>query len=212
MTDSKPSATSYSKNPRDGCLESFERSVYEQPIWREVTDKDAFQLPTTWRDWLLDQGSLTARLENLCSGELAVNVLSQDWQLPFNSEDQMLALRPQETALVREVLLVCSGLPWVYARSVIPRQALEHAMHARYCLDDTPLGAWLFSEPSMTRGVIEIARVTGDYLGAFKQSKDSRRMWGRRSVFCVQNQPLLVTEIFLPSFSASDCQKTDRTL
>lgn len=172
-----------------------------EPGWRVITSEQACQLPELWRDWLLHQGSLTARLRQRCAGQLSVEVLSQDWRVPCRSERRHLALERYQTALVREVILSGHGHPWVYARSIIPSAALECALTPGYTLDEQPLGAWLFAEPSMTRGAIEVAEVTADYLGAFKLSSGVGSLWARRSVFCVHAKPLLVTEVFLPSLN-----------
>ena len=172
-----------------------------EPGWRVITSEQACQLPEPWRDWLLHQGSLTARLRKRCAGQLSVEVLSQDWRVPLSSERRHLALERHQTALVREVILSGRGHPWVYARSIIPSAALECALTPGYTLDEQPLGAWLFGEPSMTRGAIEVAEVTTDYLGAFQFCNGVGRLWARRSVFCVHAKPLLVTEVFLPSLN-----------
>ncbi|MDE0762035.1 MAG: chorismate--pyruvate lyase family protein [Cellvibrionales bacterium] len=172
-----------------------------EPGWRVITSEQVCQLPEPWRDWLLHQGSLTARLQQRCAGQLSVEVLSQDWRVPLRSEQRHLALEPHQTALVREVVLSGHGHPWVYARSIIPSAAFECALTPGHTLDEQPLGAWLFGEPSMTRGAIEVAEVTADYLGAFQLRSGVGSMWARRSVFCVHDKPLLVTEVFLPSLN-----------
>ena len=179
-----------------------------EPEWRVIASERGSGLPKPWRDWLLHHGSLTARLQQRCAGQLTVEVLSQDWRVPVSSEQRHLALEPEQTALVREVVLSGNGDPWVYARSIIPKATFECALKPGHELGDEPLGAWLFSEPSMTRGAIEVAKVTRDYLIAFQPSHYVCQMWARRSVFRVRAKPLLVIEVFLPalndSFGVSD--------
>ena len=136
------------------------------------------------------------------AGEFSVQVLNQSLQLPRLSEMRALALPPRRLALIREVILFGSGQPWVYARSVIPLSTLTGRLRKLRHLDSRPLGALLFSDPSMRREPVEIACHTGSNsqmpmaLGDFQDP-----MWGRRSVFRLDNKPLLVSEIFLPSFT-----------
>ena len=69
-------------------------------------------------------------------------------------------------------------------------------------LGTNPLGAWLFSQPSLYRGVMQIALVQSEHMPALNPKLASNSMWGRRSMFFVLDKPILVTEIFLPRFEA----------
>ena len=117
-----------------------------------------------WRDWLLDRGSLTKRLIDASDNQLTVQVLSQRTEMARPSEILALSLPPRQRALVREVLLLANGEPWVYARSVIPLTTLTGRLRALRHLDNRPLGALLFNDPSMTRQPIEVATIVPDTL------------------------------------------------
>ena len=154
-----------------------------------------------WRDWLLDKGSLTKRLIAASDGQLTVQVLSQGIEIPRPSEMLALSLPPRQRALIREVLLLGNEQPWVYARSVIPLTTLTGRLRSLRHLDSRPLGALLFNDPSMTRQPIEVAAISPGTLWLPDVLNLSEvTLWGRRSVFCLDQKPLLVAEIFLPAF------------
>lgn len=105
-------------------------------------------------------------------------------------------------AVIREVVLYGKDQPWVYARSVLPLSSLTGHLRRLRKFDNRPLGALLFAEPSMRRGKLEIASIHPSQvalpaaLGVFDAP-----LWGRRSVFYLTGKPLLVSEIFLPTFT-----------
>lgn len=163
-------------------------------------------MPAGLSDWLLDRASLTLRLQQLCPGRFRVQVLSQVREIPGPGEAQVLGIKPREMAMVRQVLLLCGGTPWIYARSVIPVTSLRGKLQRLAGLGARPLGGVLFADPGMSRGIVELAEImpgqavyaaaTGHLLQA------PAAVWGRRSVFRIAGKPLLVSEIFLPDFPA----------
>ena len=163
---------------------------------------DGGKVPAELREWLLDSGSLTQRLQQASDGQLSVQVLSQSLQIPRFSERQALALAPRRLALIREVLLLGRGVPWVYARSVIPLQTLTGRLRKLRRLDNKPLGALLFSDPTMTREPLEWSCIPANSSRPLIPQLPPlhQPLWGRRSVFKLSAKPLLVCEIFLPSF------------
>ena len=152
-------------------------------------------------DWLVHVGSLTERLRSRCP-RFAVELLRQDLALPCPDETRVLGLRPGRRAWVREVALLCGGRPAVFAHSVLPQAGLRSGWHLVGGLGNRPLGALLFSDPLIERTPFAFnrldarhplhataARVAGRSAGAF---------WARRSAFCRNGAPILVTEVFLP--------------
>lgn len=159
--------------------------------------------PPLW-DWLLDSGSLTHRLRRRC-GAFRVAVRRQCWERPTPDERKVLGMRAAERALIREVHLLCGDTPWVYARTVMPVSSLRGPRRRLMHLGDKPLGAALFADPHLRRGVLEVARLRpGEALYERAGSRDAEVIWGRRSVFRLQGRPLLVTEIFLPALLQRD--------
>jgi chorismate lyase len=161
------------------------------------------RIPPPARHWLLDSGSLTDRLRRACEDEVRVRVLNQSWQRPLPSERRALGLGASRWALIRQVLLVCGGVPWVFARTVIPAHSLHGPRRRLARLGERPLGAVLFADRTMRRGVLELAAL-GPGEPLFELATDGLEarppgVWGRRSVFRLSGHPLLVCEVFLPA-------------
>ncbi len=168
------------------------------PRWRHQQARAPLAIPPPWRPWLLDQGSLTARLVAASGGDFRVQVLAQALRRPAREERVALGLPERQVALVREVLLRGRDEPWVYARSVVPLAVL----HGRYGflrrLGTQPLGALLFRDAGIRRGAIEVTRrAPPRFLPAVVEDGPA---WVRRSLFYLDRQPLLVAEMFLPGF------------
>ncbi len=154
-------------------------------------------MPRHWQRWLEDRGSLTRRLIAASGGDFRVEILRQFIGQPTFAEARAVRLGNRRRALIREVLLIGNGVPWVFARSVLPLATLTgRRRHLRH-LDDRPLGQVLFSDNSMHRGPVEVARIASATLPL---ALPAARLWGRRSVFRLDGKPLLVAEIFLPDF------------
>ena len=178
----------------------YSRSILFQrePAWRPAS---AHHAPADVRSWLLESGSLTARLRRVAGAGFGVRLLRQEWGKPFAGESALLALPPRRSALLREVLLHCEGKPLVLARTVIPPVALhgEHSGLAR--LGDRPLGEVLFTYRGLERTRLELARIApADWLHAvvLEYGVDAP-VWGRRSLYQVDEMSLSVCEFFLPS-------------
>lgn len=183
---------------------AFAAHHHHEPCWQDAR-QIAWQLNRWQRDWLLDSGSLTARLRRKSQGQLSVTILRQQLLYPYLSEARLLGIPLKKLALVREVLLSGGDTPWVFARSVLPLTTLSGRLRRLRKLDNRPLGELLFREPGMRRGEIQVARVGCDnrYLPlAFKHQHliGNQRLWGRRSKFYLDDKPLLVSEVFLDTF------------
>ena len=163
-------------------------------------------IPAELGSWLLDPASLTLRLQQLCSGQFRVRVVSQAWGRPCPDEARALGVDGAGRAIIRQVQLLCDQAPWIFARTVIPAVSLRGRLQRLAHLGSRPLGAMLFADPGMQRGVVELARILpgqalfDEALGHVQQHPPE--IWGRRSVFRLAGRPLLVSEIFLPGFPA----------
>ncbi|MCP3870615.1 MAG: chorismate lyase [Gammaproteobacteria bacterium] len=157
--------------------------------------------------WLRDRGSLTARIKRACSGGcFRVLVRRQGWGRPLYSEVRLLGMRQGGWAIIREVELLCDGVPWVFARSLIPAVSLKGGARRLSLLGDRPLGELLFSEPGMRRGQIQVARLLPRhrlFTTAVGHQPAPEEIWGRRTLFYLDDYPLLVNEIFLPGIPES---------
>lgn len=156
------------------------------------------ELPTSpLKDWLLASGSLTQKLKSHCS-EFEVRILGEDILSPFDSE-----FPSQSQAWIREVLLCLDGIPWVFARTLVPGTMLDSLQSNFLTLGTRPLGELLFTSGEFTPGKIEIGQFTPcTTLAALITSLDQpsdQILWGRRRYFSHRQQQLIVSEIFLPA-------------
>lgn len=180
----------------------------DNPRWFPLQRHIHQAVPAWILPWLSDGSSLTARILEHCDGPFRVELIHQWRGKPMAGEAQFLGIKPGRVALIREVRLHCSDSPWVYARSVIPLDTLNGPGRKLGNLGVKPLGAVLFADRRIKRDRMELARVRpGDLIFEHALGKDNRgedhkgveELWGRRSLFRVQQAPLLVSEWFLPA-------------
>ncbi len=167
-------------------------------IWQQqVTEK----LSDTLNSWLYDPTSLTARLKKHCH-QFHVEVIGEHIEACHHHEAKD-AIVAGEQVLVREVLLYCDNSPQVFARSLLPLKSLTGAEQQLAHLGDQPLGQVLFNNPKLARQSIEIAKFTQQNSVALLATKLQLTMqhdlWGRRSLFILNNKPIMVAEVFLPN-------------
>jgi chorismate--pyruvate lyase len=163
-------------------------SSLRQQHWLKLSPMPSSLLPRKFSSWLLDKGSLTLRLKNLAPGSFSVKLLYTGFARASVSEASALNINFREQVYIREVALCIGNKPYVFARSVIPRSTLTGIERQLLWLREKPLGEFLFTHKNMSRGAIEV-----------KQGEvNTRTSWARRSIFTVNNKPLLVSEYFLP--------------
>jgi chorismate--pyruvate lyase len=161
-----------------------------------------FRIPREIRHWLTDSGSLTRRLRAR-SVEFRVRPVATGLACPNPDELTVLGLQRGARAYVREVQLICDGVPVVFAHSVLPIASLRGGWNGVTRLGTRPLGDALFNNPRIRRRPLEYRCLQSDH-PLFRSLRegvtiDGSRMWARRSLFCLMGRPLLVTEVFLPS-------------
>lgn len=170
------------------------------PSWRPCHQFSSVALPASRRSWLLDDGSLTARLIAQGGSTFRVLRLAQYWQVPMASERSLLSVPERQLALIREVSLELAGKPVVYARSVFPVDSISGGLRHLRQLKNRSLGSILFRYSGMRRSPFELALLSGrsTYLPA--NLHQGQQVWARRSRFDVNRKPLLVSEVFLSDF------------
>lgn len=161
----------------------------------------AFTLTPAQSSWLLETDSLTARLKSK-SSHFHLRLLSEvESELPVLLQLK-LQLRLQsdlantERAVLREVILNCDQQAMVYAQSWLPHSTLQ-AIAPLAELGEQPLGEFIFRHPALQRGPIELARLESQKL-RLNDACPQAEIWARRSVFLLDQHPLLVVEAFLP--------------
>jgi len=172
---------------------------YESPqaaavAWLPYSQLANIDQPTL--DWLFDEGSLTRRLTRLSLAHFSVTPLFEGWQPLRDDECLALGIVPGAEGWVREVYLRGHGEPWVFARSVASRSALERGGLDLETLGSRSLGELLFCDQAFVRHPIEVSTYPQRWLPA-EAAHDG--LWGRRSRFERDGLDLLVAEVFLPA-------------
>ena len=157
----------------------------------------------TLRRWLLDTGSLTERLQQHC-GEFAVHKIGQGNAPLYANEQRWLPAGVNQRWQVREVLLCADHTPWVFARSVLPETLLQGELAN---LGAQPLGKRLFNDARFVRSEFELCQIppAAFHFGAYanaspanaRQTNAPPTLWGHRSRFHLNDDYIIVAEVFL---------------
>jgi chorismate lyase len=158
-----------------------------------------------YRAWLIDRGSLTQRLQSK-SRRFHVRALALSRAKPQIDEAQILSIPLQQSALLREVLLLDQDKPLVFAHSVLPDKSMRGDWLGFRRLGNKPLGAALFSDPKVTRTPLMYKKINAQHM-LYRQAIQHLEappisLWARRSVFQLNSglvrHAIMVTEVFLP--------------
>jgi chorismate lyase len=157
-------------------------------------------LSGAYQKWLIDNGSLTARLKVRYADFAVQPVLLKNAKV-FTDESALLGLKANQHALIREVLLMGNNQPVVFAHSVLPRASLRGAWKRFGKLGNKPLGAALFANPKVKRTPLEYKKLSACNPISMRVSEhlktSPKALWARRSIFSLNCAKILVTEVFL---------------
>jgi chorismate--pyruvate lyase len=103
--------------------------------------------------------------------------------------------------LIREVLLYAGETPLILARTVLPEPTIKIAQRNLSHLGTRPLGEVIFAYPDLERRQREFSCTTTDYWSSMvhHEFNVAKPISGRRTLYAIHNQPLLVSEFFLPA-------------
>ncbi|HAB45790.1 MAG TPA: chorismate lyase [Gammaproteobacteria bacterium] len=182
-------------------LEANRSSILEIIDWQPAHGGILVQMPENLGPWLIDNGSLTRKLVALSKDQFEVQVLRQEVATPGAAEANALKMTQQTPVMIREVVLKGRGRPWVFARSILPMTTMTGRLAGLRTLSNQPLGELLFQDPSMTREPLEAACLPARILSVpAALAAGDEPLWARRSVFFLDQKPLLVSEVFLSEF------------
>lgn len=154
------------------------------------------------RWWLTHQESLTRLLQARCE-HFRVEPTIQTLAAACFDELTVMNLRRHNRVLVREVYLRCDETPVVFAHSIVKREHLKSAWRGLSRLGNRSLGTMLFTNPLIQRTPLAFKNLkpTHPLFERACEQLPSRptNLWARRSLFVLQQQPILVTEVFLPA-------------
>jgi chorismate--pyruvate lyase len=163
-------------------------------------------IPSAMREWLTDEGSLVLRLRAAGATQPRVTVLHQTWTYPLADERDALRIPHRCYALIREILISNADQPLIFARTIFPKQTLTGPQRLLGHLGTRTLGSVLFKHPQLTRSDFEVAYIKPAQSWhrhiATHHPIHEAALWARRSQFFIKQKPMLVTEVFLPAFSA----------
>lgn len=170
--------------------------------WQIVKPQLFDDYPEAPWSWILEQGSLTHRLQEGCPDSFNLQLLGETAVNLSDTEAALLDSLPDAPARVREVYLACGETPCIYAYSLIPFTTLQGGGSYLAKLGTRPLGDALFSDPLLVRGPIEVVKLNPgqfNFTNALREIEPfDNLLWGRRSVFNTGGDSLLVCEFFLP--------------
>lgn len=156
------------------------------------------QLTRVQSEWLLETGSLTAKLKQTFS-RFSVRVLSEK-RIHLSEQQASVLGTKQQIALCREVILYGDEKPRVYAQSWIPLEQLaDNSLFLN--LGERPLGEFIFQHPNLVRQDLMITQFSaGSQLCSLLHdlSLEIADVSARRSVFHLADLKLMVCEAFLP--------------
>lgn len=168
-------------------------------LWRDTSADLLIDIPEALRRWILLDTSMTVELRRCFRSDIAVRVLRQERDALQAGEAALLGTE-QGRGEVREVALQAGDKSLLAARTVHVSRRLRQQLRL---LGQRPLGEWLFDSGAPHREARQFAllgpesplapmarQAAGSALGA---------CWARRTLFTVDGQRLLVTEIFLPA-------------
>lgn len=171
-----------------------------EPTWKHNRPGLRRNLPSDVGSWVYEPGSLTKRLRDYYGKRFAVSILFHQWKPAFLSESRLLHAPEQHYHLIREVLLHAEDKPLILARTILPTKTIKIAKRNLSHLGTRPLGEVIFAYPDLERLQLEICSAApNDWSqGLREQIAIEQAVWGRRTIYAIQKQPLLVSEFFLP--------------
>ena len=169
-------------------LKTNYQNLIRRAVWQPVRSTALLSVPEAWHTWLMDRGSLTTRLTEYASGEFRVRLLSERWARPWAYEARKLELPPHACARIREVELLCSGIPVVFARSVLPLEVILRNKRTLVGMGEKPLGHLLFKSGRLRRNRRDITQI---------KTNNGTPVFGRATVYEYNRQDVLVQEFFV---------------
>jgi chorismate lyase len=171
-----------------------------EPHWFENRPGTRHYLPEQVQSWTYEPGSLTQRLRNCYGNAVTVKILFHQWRTPFLSERRLLKLPEHGYNLTREVMLHANGTPLILARTIIPATTIKVAHRNLSHLGTRPLGEVIFSYPKLERRELDVTLIKPPNWSpsAIAEAGIQQPIWGRRTVYAIRHQPMLVSEFFLP--------------
>lgn len=172
----------------------------QEPQWKTSHPGIKQTLPDDVKSWVYETSSLTRRLRDFYGKAVTVEILFHRWRPAFLSECLLLKLPHQQYNLIREVLLHADGKPLILARTILPEKTIKIAKRNLSHLGTRPLGEVIFSYPKLERLDLNICQIKPNQWmqSLSKKVQINQKIWGRRTVYAIHQQQMLVSEFFMP--------------
>lgn len=162
--------------------------------WVSNVSEIAYQPTANIQLWLTKPYILSHALKRVCK-HFTLQLLAQGFaEAPLDDKTLIESYYIQSSGFlcfVREVQLLGDGLPLTYGRVTIPDETYHRHYDLFSTLDDKPIGEkMLYGNPDVRRSAFEYAFLP------------EKNRWGRRSVFFIKEDPLLITELIEPTIPA----------
>ncbi len=152
-----------------------------------IHHEDEFKkLSPTAKEWLFYRKSLTERLVKYIP-DITFHVIS-DVENTFadSAAQKALDITPETKTRIRKIEWCLNEKTLIEATVAIPHASITPETNVLSTIGNMPIGKVLFTDPDLKRS---------DFVFYFEKNK-----WIRESIFTFKNKPLMVREIFLPSF------------
>ena len=160
--------------------------------WHDIARIRA-EIPEAYRAWIHLPGSLTKALRER-SEKFSVDVLAQEHLYLSTPLDGFEGRSGPVAYFSRKVLLKHGDIPWVAAHTLIPETSLRNGLSQLTKLENKPLGELLFTASGVHKDMLQACQTESG--------------WGRRARYHLHQQPLLVTEFFLPELIKHEHKRT----
>jgi chorismate--pyruvate lyase len=157
---------------------------------------------------------LTSRLRAVCE-EFRIVVHQNRFEKVCPDETFLLSNGNGATAFVREVSLVCDGVPLVFGHSILMTRELKFLAQSFRQAGNNSIGAILFACPDIRRGPIYFKRINRQHAlharsVAALGEHPKPFFWARRSIFSLRSEQVCVTEVFSPELVMRSARSKQR--
>ena len=168
--------------------------------WKDNLDNFDAAAPAFLQNWMKIRTSITH--EAAARGKaVQLFLINEAWENLSSALMTEYALTSNPVFL-REIYMLCDGMPLWYARTFIPHSTYQLRKEAFLGLNKRPIGDILYHDPAIERGPFSFACLhAGDeehrWAQSAKRAGDFHEMlWARRSTFLIEGQPLCLLEVF----------------
>jgi len=156
-------------------------------------------LSDNMKGWITEASLLTTKLKN-CVKHFELRVLNEGYR---NASSLLKDVEISDRVFIREIMMLADGVPMILGQTSIPEKTLSHHQWLS-SLGSGALGERIMNLSSVQRSAFDFSLCAGGFPILKKHGINCKTtkdggLWMRRSSFLIQDQPLWVVEIFLPT-------------